>query len=112
MTSRSSRGRLERVPASRKQARAALGLDDTPGLFDPKPIAKTATRYVEQPAPLQEIPSEAVGVLTLGEAAVRLGETRLQLEAMIAGGKIEALPTGYTRMIPTREVERLTAKRG
>jgi len=26
---------------------------------------------------------------------------------MIDAGKIKALPTGYTRMIPTREVERL-----
>ena len=52
-------------------------------------------------------PSEAVGVLTLGEAAVRLGVSRSQLEAMIAAGKIEALPTGFTQTIPSREVERL-----
>jgi hypothetical protein len=26
---------------------------------------------------------------------------------MIVAGKIEALPTGFTRMIPTREVKRL-----
>jgi hypothetical protein len=32
---------------------------------------------------------------------------RTQLEAMIDAGKVEALPTGYTRMIPTREVDRL-----
>jgi excisionase family DNA binding protein len=88
---------------------SALGLDDTPGLFDRRPITKAATPYVEQRAPLQERPSEAVGVLTLGEACVRLGVTRAQLEAMIAAGKIEALPTGYTRTIPTREVERLKA---
>jgi excisionase family DNA binding protein len=49
-----------------------------------------------------------VGVLTLGEACVRLGVTRVRLEAMIAAGKIEALPTGLTRTIPTREVERLS----
>jgi len=30
---------------------------------------------------------------------------------MIAAGKIEALPTGYMRMIPTREVERLSSER-
>jgi excisionase family DNA binding protein len=53
-----------------------------------------------------ETPSEAVYVLSLGEAAVRLGVTRAQLEAMFASGKIEALPTGYTQTIPTREVER------
>jgi excisionase family DNA binding protein len=47
-------------------------------------------------------------VLSLGEAAAQLGVTRSELEAMIAAGKIEALPTGYTRTIPTREVERLS----
>jgi excisionase family DNA binding protein len=46
-------------------------------------------------------------VLSLGEAAARLGVNRATLELMIAAGKIEALPTGFTRMIPTREVVRL-----
>ena len=41
----------ERVLASRKQARAALGRDDTPGLFHGKPIRKAATPYVEPEAP-------------------------------------------------------------
>jgi hypothetical protein len=27
---------------------------------------------------------------------------------MIAAGKVEALPTGFTLMIPTREIERLS----
>jgi len=105
---RSARGRWERVKAARGQARAALGADDAPGLFDGKPIFKTATPYAELEAPRQERPSEAVGVLTLGEAAARLGVSRSQLEAMIAAGKIETLPTGYTRTIPIREVERLS----
>jgi hypothetical protein len=30
-------------------------------------------------------------------------------DTMIAASKIEALPTGFTRMIPTSEVERLEA---
>ena len=94
--------------ASRKQARVALGHDETPGLFDGQAIARTAIPYVEPAAPpRQERPSEAVGVLTLGEAAARLRMSRSQLEAMIAAGKIAALPTGFTQTIPTREVERL-----
>jgi len=31
---------------------------------------------------------------------------------MIDSGTIEALPTGYTRVIPTSEVERLLTDRG
>jgi hypothetical protein len=34
--------------------------------------------------------------------------SRAALEAMIDAGKLQALPTGFTRMIPTRDVERLT----
>jgi excisionase family DNA binding protein len=49
-------------------------------------------------------------VLSLDEAAARLGLRCAELEAMITAGKIEALPTGYTRMIPTREVDRLTSR--
>ncbi len=32
---------------------------------------------------------------------------RAELETMIDAGMVQALPTGFTRMIPTREVERL-----
>jgi len=46
-------------------------------------------------------------VLSIGEAVAQLGMSRTQLEAMIDRGAVEALPTGYTRMIPTAEVERL-----
>jgi hypothetical protein len=35
-------------------------------------------------------------VLSLGEAAARLGASRGELEAMIAAGKVEALPTVKT----------------
>ena len=51
-------------------------------------------------------PSEAILGLTLCEAADQLGVSRADLEVMIAAGKIQALPTRFTRMIPTREVER------
>jgi excisionase family DNA binding protein len=105
---RSSGGHSRKVAEARKRARAALGRDDTPELFDVKPQTKAATPYIELQVPRQEGLSEAVGVLTLGEAAARLGVSRPQLEAMIAAGKIEVLPTGFTRTIPTREVERLS----
>jgi excisionase family DNA binding protein len=53
----------------------------------------------------------SIAVLNLGEAGARLGISRAELEKMIASGKIEALPTGFTRMIPTREVKRLVGRR-
>jgi len=76
-------------------------------LFDNEPKSKSVSPYVEPHAP-PERPSEAIAVLSLGEAAARLGVTRAQLEALIAAGKIEALPTGYTRMLRTHEVERFS----
>jgi hypothetical protein len=51
--------------------------------------------------------AESVRILSLGEALARLGVGRAKLEAMIAAGKVRVLPTGFTRMILTREVERL-----
>lgn len=47
----------------------------------------------------------------LGEAAARLGVSRRDLEAMIEVGSIKALATGYTRTIPSAEVERILANR-
>jgi hypothetical protein len=98
------RGQRTRVDAARKQAAAALGRD-------PEAVAPRGTaRYVpaEPPQQRQPTPREALAVLSLGEAAVRIGVSRRELAAMIAAGKIEALPTGFTQMILTREVERLS----
>jgi excisionase family DNA binding protein len=103
-----NRGRWERVFVARKQARVALDRD--PGqayLFEAPPKAPTPLRTPE-PAQSSPDPYAVVErVLSLGEAAAKLGVSRTELEAMIAAGKIEALATGFTRMIPPREVERL-----
>jgi excisionase family DNA binding protein len=109
MGSRSGRGRWQRVLEARQQARAALGRDPNQSdLFEapPKPTAPIRT-----PELVEAIPdpyARVERVLSLGEAAVRLGVSRGELERMIEAGKVEALPTGFTRMIPTREIERLT----
>jgi hypothetical protein len=51
----------------------------------------------------QEAPiGQGVPVLSLGETAARLGVSRGELERMIDGGKVEALPTGFTRMARSR----------
>jgi hypothetical protein len=49
-----------------------------------------------------------VYVLSLGEAAARLGVGRAELEAMIATGKVKTLATGYTPFVPTSEIDRLS----
>jgi excisionase family DNA binding protein len=50
-------------------------------------------------------------VLSIGEATARLGMSRSEFETLIDRGVVEALPTGFTRMIPTTEVERLLQAR-
>ncbi len=104
-----SRARWQRVVDARRQSRDALGLEQRQPdeLFDGPP-KKRPTKYVPISLPPAEPRrDESIGVLTLGEAAARLGVSRRELEAMIAAGKIEALPTRYTRTIPTSEIKRL-----
>jgi excisionase family DNA binding protein len=60
------------------------------------------------PTPVPWKPGDGVGVLTLDEAAQRLGVSRTELDRMIDARKLKALPTGFTRMIPSSEVERLS----
>jgi hypothetical protein len=108
MTSRSGRGRWERVIAARRQAASALGRD--PNAIDPnegRPKARTPLPAVTRP-PLVDY-GPGVAVLSPGEAAARLGITRDELMAMVAAGTIKTLPTEFTPMIPTSEVVRLTS---
>jgi excisionase family DNA binding protein len=105
MTSRSGRGRCQRVLEARQRARVALGRDlNQTGLFEAPPMSPTPLRAPEQVKTMPDPYARPERVLSLGEAAARLGVSRGELEAMIAAGKVEALPTGFTRMIPTREV--------
>src|SRR5450759_882091 len=103
MTSRSGRGRWQRVIEARQQARATLGRDpNQTDLFEAPPRATTPLRAPEPVTAVIDPYARPQRVLSLGEAAARLGVGRSELEAMIEAGKIEALPTGFTRMIPTR----------
>jgi hypothetical protein len=105
MTSRSSRGRWERVLAARRQARAALGRDAAGGdLYGAPPKRRAA---LSAPPPKQIPHGPGVRVLFMGEAATRLGISRAELEAMIDRGQVETLPIEFGCVIPTREVERL-----
>jgi excisionase family DNA binding protein len=112
MTSRSRRGGWQRVLDARRQSREALGWNPNQGdLFEGPPKKKSAADVPLSPRPVEPRRDELIGVLTLGEAASRLGISCPELEAMIAAGKIEALETGFTEMIPTREIERLARRR-
>lgn len=111
----SGRGRIsrERVEAARRQAALALGRD--PDERDPF-VEPTKS---SMPPPLMTsvrskspVESRGIGVLSLGEAAARLGMTRSGIEALIERDVVQALPTGFTRMIPTTEVKRLQSTRG
>jgi excisionase family DNA binding protein len=108
VSGRSGRGRSERVVAARQQARKALGRDpEAEELSDAPPQRKVALPEAFRSIPVPSYRHEPVLVLSLGEAATRLGISRTEIEAMIASGALEALPTGYTQMIPKREIERL-----
>lgn len=100
-------GSRERVDAARRQAALALGRD--PDQRDPFVEPPKSSSPPAQMTSARESSSVTggIGVLSIGEAAARLGMSRSQLEQLIDGGAVDALPTGYTRMIPTAEVERL-----
>lgn len=106
-TVRGSRsGNRERVQAARRQARLAQGKDpDAPDDYGGQRLPRSPVNSPAAPTPIA--PGPGVGVLTVGEAAMRLGMSRAQLDAMIAAGKVESLPIEFGRVIPTTEVERL-----
>src|SRR6266571_9295127 len=107
MTSRSGRGRWERVLAARRQARAALGGDpNATDLYAAPPKRKTPPPAAP-PAPTPIAHGAGIGVLFVGEAAVRLGMARAELEAMIARGVVATLPIQFGHVIPVNEVKRL-----
>lgn len=105
VTSRSGRGRWERVLAARRQAREALGRDPAGGDLYAAPPRRKAPP-APPPAPTIIAHGPGVEVLMVGEAAMRLGMSRAQLEAMIARGQVATLPIEFGCVIPTIEVER------
>lgn len=112
MTGRSGRGRWERVPEARRQARDALGREPIGGdVYSAPPKRRTSPPTPPKPVLVASDRSTREYVLTLGSAATRLAVSRVELEAMIEKGKVEALQGAFIRVIPTREVERLQRSR-
>jgi excisionase family DNA binding protein len=108
---RSSRTDRERVDAARRQVALALGRDpDQRDSFVQPPTSTTVLAPAASAEASSSAASRGIGVLSIGEAAARLGMNRPQLEALIDRGAVQALPTGFTRMIPTAEVVRLLAR--
>jgi hypothetical protein len=105
MTSPATYTAVSRIPRTARKASVLAALPNAMELFDGPPVARYLPTAPQQQR--QEPPGQGMGVLSLGEAAARLGMSRAELETTIVAGKIEALPTGFTRMIPTTEVERL-----
>src|SRR2546428_13532071 len=101
---RSGRGRSsrERVDAARRQAALALGRDPEQRDSFIEPAKASAAAASETLASdMSPVSSQAIGVLSIGEAAARLGMSRSQLGELIDRGVVKALPTGFTRMIAT-----------
>ncbi len=70
-----------------------------------------AAKYVLTPKRTEpvHVKSEAIAALTLKEAAVRVGMSTSEMEAMVARGAVNSLTAGWARVVPTSEVERLRA---
>jgi hypothetical protein len=83
----------------------ALGKD--PDVHDYGGRPKPPTPLPPPAGPIWVKSGLGIGVLTIGEAAQRLGMSQVELEAMIARGQVETLPTQFIRVVPTSEVERL-----
>lgn len=102
-----SPGRTEKVRRARASARQELGksLDaDTYGGLPPCSMRVTdAERITLMPA------AQSEHVLSMGEAAARLGLSRQRLVAMADAGRVRTLVVGSfgVRMVPRSEVERL-----
>lgn len=67
----------------------------------------TNTYVPTKPPERVPVKSEAVYVLTKGEAAARLGITTGEVERMIRAGKLTGLKAGWTEVVPSSQVEAL-----
>jgi sRNA-binding protein len=99
---RSKSGQRQKVEQSRAIVAQALG--DAARRDQPR-----AERYVHMSkhADPVEVKSEAIGVLTIGEAATRLGIGTSEMEAMVKNETVQSLMAGWTVVVPTSEVESL-----
>lgn len=110
MTSRSGRGRWQRVLDARAVTRAEIGRGDA--IEDRPPPKRRAVQELHRAPTPAYVPVGPIElVVTISDAAQRLGIDRDDFDAMAANGKVELLETGFTWMVPVREIERLSRAR-
>jgi excisionase family DNA binding protein len=102
VVTRSRSGQHEKVQRARAVVAQALG---DAARRDQLQVRKFAA--IAKPGERVEVKMEAIPVLTISEAATRLGITKDELEAMVKRGTVKSLMAGWTVVVPTSEVERL-----
>jgi hypothetical protein len=103
MPGRSKSGQRRKVQQARAIVAQALG--DAARRDGPQMTAAYVP-ITKPPEPTQP-KSDGIGVLTLREAATRLGITTSELEAMVKRGTVKSPLAGWTVVVPSREVEQL-----
>ncbi len=100
MMRRSKSDQRHKVEIARAVVAQALG--DAARRDEPPQVAKfvPTPNASEPPQP----GSEAIGVLTLKEAATRLGISTSEMEAMVKRGEFRTVEAGWTVMIVSAEV--------
>lgn len=105
------RGRRSNQHEKVEQARAvvAQALGDATRKDGPHQAPEKYVPVTKQHEPVQ-VKSEAIGVLTMKEAATRLGITTSEMEAMVERGAVKSLVAGWTVVVQTSEVGRLMSR--
>jgi hypothetical protein len=68
-----------------------------------------AAKFVPTTTPTEpiQVKDESVLVLTIGEAALRLGISTDEMEALVRRGAVKSVVAGWTTMVLASEVERM-----
>jgi hypothetical protein len=100
-------GQKRKVEEARAVVQQALG----DALRRDGPQATAKYKPMTKPIEPAQVKSGAIPVVTLREAAGRLGITTEAMEAMVKRGMVKSLTAGWTVVGPTSEVERLRHSR-
>ncbi len=101
---RSTSAQRRKVQEAKRLVQLALGDAVRPDHPKVEKFGPIATAKPAEPL------DESVLVLSPGEVAARLNIGRDEVERMIRAGKIRALITGWTVMVPTSEVARVLGR--